>query len=91
MFRSSIQQDWHTGYMPYKRSYNPISSSAVSLKRLALYRKVRLNGKEKTTLYNLISPVNEKDFLNALQTINPAIEIQVGGKTGWWRFGDWDI
>jgi hypothetical protein len=65
-----------------KRSYNPLSSPASSLKRI-LVNTSKLNV--------LISPVREKEFLAQLATINPNIEIEVSERTEWYRFWDWDI
>jgi hypothetical protein len=65
-----------------KRSYNPLSSPASSLKRI-LVNTSKLNV--------LISPVREKEFLAHLTTINPNIEIEVSDKNEWYRFWDWDI
>jgi hypothetical protein len=70
-----------------KRSYNPLSAPAASLKRLAVYRTV--NGKQK--LFHLISPVREQEFLKTLKAINPSIQIIVTNKKSFWRFWDWDI
>jgi hypothetical protein len=39
----------------------------------------------------LISPVREQEFLEALKTVNPSIQITVSDKKGVWRFWDWDI
>lgn len=66
-----------------KRSYNPLSSPACSLKRLAAYRY--------GNLYALLSPVREQAFLEELKTINPRIQINVSTKRGLWRIWDWDI
>ena len=65
-----------------KRSYNPISSPAVSLKR------VQIDGHGFTAL---ISPVREQEFLAMLKAINPNIQINVPDKNDWWRIWDWDI
>ena len=66
-----------------KRSYNPLSSPAVSLKRLSLYRFGKI--------YALISPDNEQKFLEELKAINPYIDIDVSDEKGLWRIWDWDI
>ena len=56
-----------------KRSYNPISSFASSLKKL------RING---NGLYFLISPAREQEFLETLKMYNPNIQIHVDDKKG---------
>ena len=68
-----------------KRSYNPLSSPASSLKRLKITE-------EKNRLkIILISPVREQEFLSLLKEINPNIEIEVKDKQSALRFWDWDI
>ncbi len=69
-----------------KRSYNPLSSPAASLKRLEIkfYRKGRI----KTAL---ISPMREAEFLEKLKEINPNIEIEVVEKQKFLHVWDWDI
>lgn len=67
-----------------KRSYNPLSSPAASLKRLRIDY-----GANK--LYMLISPANEKKFIDELKQINPNIKVSVSDKKGFWRIQDWDI
>ena len=69
-----------------KRSYNPLSSPAASLKRL----RINLNGKAKF-LDMLISPVREQEFIEELKAINPNISVRVPDKKGIWRIQDWDI
>jgi hypothetical protein len=69
-----------------KRSYNPLSSPAGSLKRLS----VHCSQTYKWT-FVLISPVREQEFLDALKKINPNIYIRVSNRKGWWRIWDWDI
>lgn len=66
-----------------KRSYNPLSSPAGSLKRL------RVNFL--CNSFWLISPVREQEFLDTLKEINPKIQINVSNKNDWWRIWDWDI
>lgn len=66
-----------------KRSYNPLSSPACSLKRLAAYRY--------GNLYALLSPVREQEFIEELKAINPHIKLNVSTKRGLWRIWDWDI
>jgi hypothetical protein len=70
-----------------RRSYNPLSSPASSLKRLCLH----LNKKSKWPHYCLVSPVREQEFLETLKSINPDIDIQVTEKQGKWRVWDWDM
>jgi hypothetical protein len=72
-----------------KRSYNPLSSPASSLKRLAVYRTGKFPGK--AVLCALISPADEKEFIKTLKSLNPAMKVLMSDKTGWWRFWDWDI
>jgi hypothetical protein len=72
-----------------KRSYNPLSSPAASLKRLCLYCKKYLGTVNQICF--LISPVREQEFLDILKSINPDIDIQVTEKQGKWRFWDWDL
>jgi len=68
-----------------KRSYNPIASHAASFKRLSIHFKTG-------GIFWLISPVREKEFIEALKAINPNIYVHIPEKTGkWWRFWDWDI
>jgi len=66
-----------------KRSYNPLSSPAGSLKRL--------NIKFANGWPWLISPVRESEFIDALKVINPDIVVKVYDKRGIWRIWDWDI
>ena len=42
-------------------------------------------------MFWLISPVREKEFIEALKAINPNINVQIPEKTGKWRIWDWDI
>lgn len=67
-----------------KRSYNPLSSPAASLKRLSISLK---NGRTGV----LISPIREDEFIEELKAINPDIEVNVPVKKGTWRIWDWDI
>ncbi|MGL4292669.1 MAG: PH domain-containing protein [Bacteroidales bacterium] len=69
-----------------KRSYNPLSSPAASLKRLALYRCGKSN-----FIYALISPAKEQEFIEKLKTVNPDIKVNVPVKKGFWYILDWDI
>ena len=65
-----------------KRSYNPLSAPAASLKRLCV---------DGYGVFTLISPVREQEFLDKLKEINPNINISVSSKEEWWRVWDWDI
>jgi len=69
-----------------KRSYNPLSSPAASLKRLRIYL---IGGS--VFSYILISPVREQEFIQELKSLNPNIVINVPDKKGLWRIQDWDI
>lgn len=69
-----------------KRSYNPLSSPAASLKRL----RIDLIGGSIFS-YTLISPVREQEFIKELKSLNPNIVIKVPEKKGIWRIQDWDI
>jgi hypothetical protein len=69
-----------------ERSYNPLSSPAASLRRLCIKFK-----KGSKPPYWLISPVNEREFLETLKSINPDIHIRAPGEKGKWRIWDWDI
>ena len=66
-----------------KRSYNPLSSPAASLKRLSVFSTANREC--------LISPVREQEFIETLRTINPDIDVNVPSKKGIWRVQDWDI
>ena len=68
-----------------KRSYNPLSSPASSLKRLCVNKTIH------KWSYTLISPVREEEFLAILKEINPNIIIEVNDKKSVFRFWDWDI
>ncbi len=65
-----------------RRSYNPLSSPAASLKRLNISLR---------TTHILISPVREQQFIDLLKSINPDIDVDVPEKRGLWRIWDWDI
>lgn len=69
-----------------KRTYNPLSSPAASLKRLEVkfYHKGRLE-------IALISPACEAEFLDKLKEINPNIEVRVVQKRNILHFWEWDI
>ena len=69
-----------------ERSYNMLSSPAVSLKRLGIRFK-----KGSKYPWILISPVREQEFLDTLIKYNPDIYVRVENNTGWWRFWDWDV
>ena len=67
-----------------ERSYNLLSSPSASLKRLRIHFA--------TGSFDwLISPVREKEFIEALKAINPDIDIRIPEETGKWRLWDWDI
>jgi hypothetical protein len=70
-----------------KRSYNPISSCAASLKRL----EVTLRGRSKKYSGMLISPVKEQEFFDTLKAVKPHIRVNAPVKKGVWRIWDWDI
>ena len=65
-----------------ERSYNLLSSPAASLKRLHI--RFKKGGW-------LISPVKEKEFVEALKAVNPDIVVNISEKKGKWRIWDWDI
>ena len=69
-----------------KRSYNPLSSPAASLKRL----RIDLIGGSIFS-YTLISPVREQEFIKELKSLNPNIVIKVPDKKGAWCIQDWDV
>lgn len=69
-----------------KRSYNPLSSPAASLKRFNL-----VLGKSASFQDVLISPVRESEFIKELKEINPAIIVQLPVKKGRWNILNWDI
>ena len=69
-----------------ERTYFILASNAGSLKRLAGRTK-----KGSKIPFFLISPSNEKKFLERLKEINPDIIINVHDKYGFYRFWDWDI
>jgi predicted ABC-type sugar transport system permease subunit len=66
-----------------KRSYNPLSSPAASLKRLQIFCAIGGGC--------LISPVREQEFIETLKAINPDIQVDVPDKKGIWRMQDWNI
>ena len=70
-----------------KRSYNPISSHAASLRRL----EIRLvKGVNRFPCF--ISPIREKEFIEELKANNQRIKVCVPEKKGkWWHFWDWDL
>jgi len=68
-----------------ERSYNPMSSCAASLKRLAV------KSHDRSIPYTLISPVREQEFIEELTSINPNIQVRVPVKKVIWRIWDWDI
>jgi len=69
-----------------RRTYNPLGSPAVSLKRISIRLKPKSNFP-----YILISPKNEKQFLDLLVSQNPNIELNVPEKRKAYRIWDWDI
>jgi len=68
-----------------RRSYNPLSSPAASLKRL----RISLWGRGDPFL--LISPTREREFIETLKAANPDIQVDVAERKGLWRVWDWDI
>ena len=68
-----------------ERSYNPLSSCAASLKRLAV------KSRGGSIPYTLISPVREQEFIEELTSINPNIQVRVPTKKVIWKIWDWDI
>jgi hypothetical protein len=69
-----------------KRSYNPLSSPACSLKRLRIDLK-----KQAKLPYMLLSPVREQEFIEELKFFDSDIYVCVHDKKGMWRVQDWDI
>jgi hypothetical protein len=69
-----------------KRTYNPLSSSAASLKRLYIY----FNNNVPFPFW-LISPAREQEFIEALKAIKPSISVNVPDRKGIWRIWDWDL
>ena len=69
-----------------RRTYNPLGSPAISLKRIS----IRLKHKSNFPVI-LISPKNEKQFLDLLVGQNPNIELNVPEIRKVYRFWDWDI
>lgn len=61
----------------------PLSSPAVSLKRLCIGF-----ANERSWL---ISPVREEEFIEELKAVNPDISVNVPSKKGIWRIQDWDV
>jgi len=68
------------------RSYNPLSSPAISFKRLRIVFR-----KEPYFSYMLISPVREQEFIEELKAIHPNIRFNVPVQEGRGRIWDWDI
>jgi len=66
-----------------KRSYNPLSSPAGSMKRLQI---TFVSGR-----VWLISPAREKEFIEELKAVNPRTSTNVHDKKGIWRILNWDI
>jgi hypothetical protein len=71
-----------TDIVSVKRTYNPLSSPAASLKRLRIRSANR---------FWLVSPVREEEFIEELKAINPEIYVNVPVKKGKWHIWDWDI
>ncbi|MDO5570534.1 MAG: PH domain-containing protein [Bacteroidales bacterium] len=69
-----------------RRSYNPLSSPASSLKRLAVYRQ-----KRREELIALISPIREKEFIEELLKKNSSIKVDVKSDDGKWNPLNYDI
>lgn len=69
-----------------KRTYNPLSSPAASLKRLEV--KYYRNGRIETCL---ISPIREKEFAQKLNDVNPNLHIKIAAKESTLRPWNWDI
>lgn len=67
-----------------KRSYNPLSAPAASLKRL------RIDFTDGRCFW-LVSPAREAEFINVLKAANPAITADVTDKKGLWRILNWDL
>lgn len=78
-----------------ERTYNPISSPAVSLKRLCI--KFRSGVKYINWLtwqcapFWIVSPIREHEFIEALKSINPNIEVRIPDDEKNLRIWDWDI
>ena len=66
-----------------ERSYNLLSSPAVSLKRLRIFCAEGGGC--------LISPAREQEFIETLKAINPDIQVDIPDKKGTFRIQDWDI
>ena len=74
-----------TDILSIKRTHNPLSAPAASLKRLSIY-----SVKSKCSGF-LISPVHEQELLDTLKAINPDINMQVPDRKGKRRIWDWNI
>jgi uncharacterized membrane protein YdfJ with MMPL/SSD domain len=76
-----------------ERSYKqPISSPAASFKRLRIdLTGVKFGLKGAKFPYLLISPIREREFIEALKAVNPDIIVQVSVKNRVWRVQDWDV
>lgn len=70
-----------------RRSYNPLSSPAASLKRLRVGLRVKGGGYD----YMLISPAREQEFIEEVKAMNPDIVVDVPTKSTIWRIWDWDV
>ncbi|MCL2738900.1 MAG: hypothetical protein FWE30_05585, partial [Bacteroidales bacterium] len=72
-----------------KRSYYIFD---IPTNTTASFKKLRLQFAGEIRLYVHVSPVREKEFVEALKAINPNIQVNIPEKTGrWWRIWDWDI
>jgi hypothetical protein len=69
-----------------ERSYNPLSSPAASLNKLHISYK-----KDFKCNYLLISPIQEKEFINILKKINSNIHVHVNDKKSCCRIWEWDV
>ena len=76
-----------------ERSYKqPLSSSAVSFKRLRIgLTGTKFGHKGAKFPYLLISPVREQKFIEELRAVNSEIIVHVPVKKGIWRVQDWDL
>jgi len=81
-----------------ERTYNMLDAPAASAKRLRFsfrrgykWDKFFSHSPFFMIFQPAISPAREREFLEALKTLNPNIQINVSDKKGWWRFWDWDI
>ncbi|MDR2382364.1 MAG: hypothetical protein LBD76_00550 [Prevotellaceae bacterium] len=75
------------------RLYSPVASLKLwRYGAIASIKKLRLHFKPNQVCpYCFVSPVREQEFLEALKSVNPDIDIQITEKQGKWRVWDWDI